>query len=163
MVRKLVLFLGLAIALGIPGAMIVHKERVLAAGTPVLLELASFDPRSLMEGDYMRLNYAIANQLWRQGENWPQSGRIVVKLDEHGVARLVGHWPEVPLGDNRLLAYRKRKGRVRIGPDAFFFQEGEADRYRDARYGELRLDSSGEAILVGLRDAQRNPLGRSLH
>ena len=34
-------------------------EDVLATGKPVVLKIAPVDPRSLMQGDYMVLNYAI--------------------------------------------------------------------------------------------------------
>ena len=38
---------------------IFQKEEIKANGETVLLELAPVDPRSLMQGDYMRLRYAI--------------------------------------------------------------------------------------------------------
>jgi uncharacterized membrane-anchored protein len=51
------------------------------------------------------------------------------------------------------LRYRIRKNQVWIGTNAFFFEEGRAALYANARYGEFRLDrASGEAVLVGLRD-----------
>ena len=53
-----------------------------------------------------------------------------------------------------------RNGRVKIGTDAFDFQEGHAGRYERARYGELRLAPSGVSVLVGLRDADRKPMGQ---
>lgn len=34
-------------------------ERILSMGQPVLLRLAPVDPRSLMQGDYMRINYEV--------------------------------------------------------------------------------------------------------
>jgi len=58
-----------------------------------------------------------------------------------------------------LLSYRRRGGRIKIGTDAFFFQEGHAPRYARAKYGELRVNWSGESLLIGLRDDQRQPLG----
>ena len=36
--------------------------------------------------------------------------------------------------------------------DAFFFQEGTADVYTQARYGEFRVGEDGELLLVGVRD-----------
>jgi uncharacterized membrane-anchored protein len=52
------------------------------------------------------------------------------------------------------LRYRIRNGHVWLGTNAFFFEEGQADRFSAARYGEFRVDrQSGEAVLVGLRDA----------
>jgi uncharacterized membrane-anchored protein len=52
------------------------------------------------------------------------------------------------------LRYRIRANRVWLGTNAFFFEEGSAARFNGARYGEFRVDrASGEAVLVGLRDA----------
>ena len=45
-----------------------------------------------------------------------------------------------------------RIGSVWLGTNAFFFHEGDAERYRDARYGEFRVNEDGEAMLVDLRD-----------
>ena len=42
------------------GGMVVQKEAVLEEGHLVLLALAPVDPRSLMQGDYMTLRYAVA-------------------------------------------------------------------------------------------------------
>jgi uncharacterized membrane-anchored protein len=57
------------------------------------------------------------------------------------------------------LRYRIRGGNVWLGTNGFFFEEGTADRYRDARFGEFRVDrTSGEAILVGLRNDALEPL-----
>ena len=58
-----------------------------------------------------------------------------------------------------MLYYRRRGGRIKIGTDAFFFQEGHAPRYERAKFGELRVDASGESLLIGLRDEERRPLG----
>ena len=41
--------------------MVAVKQRVLIAGTPILLKTEPIDPRSLFRGDYVRLNYAIGN------------------------------------------------------------------------------------------------------
>lgn len=35
--------------------------------------------------------------------------------------------------------------------DAFYFKEGEAQRWEAARFGEFRIDPSGRALLVNLR------------
>ena len=50
-------------------------------------------------------------------------------------------------------------GQSLIGPDAYFFEEGTGEQYEAARYGEFRLQESGKALLVGLRDEQLKPLG----
>jgi len=43
--------------------------------------------------------------------------------------------------------------------DAFFFQEGHAQDYTKARYGEFRVAGSGECMLTGLRDENLGQLG----
>jgi uncharacterized membrane-anchored protein len=156
--RNALLFGGLALALLVPNVAIVQKERLLAAGTPVLIELAPVDPRSLIQGDYMRLDYAIARELSGRTE-WPRDGQLVVRLDDSGVARFVRLHDGAPLGSREhLLQYRRRGRRIRIGSDAFFFQEGQASRYAGARYGELRVDRDGASVLVGLRDSTQQPM-----
>jgi uncharacterized membrane-anchored protein len=160
-VRNGLVVVGLALVLIVPNALVVHKERLLAGGTPVLLELAPVDPRSLIQGDYMRLDYAITRQIADSVERWPRTGEIVVALDENGVARLVRrHDGRTPLGPREyLLTYRRRRGGIRVGTDAFHFQEGHMRHYLGARYGELRVSPSGTSVLVGLRDSTRKAMG----
>jgi uncharacterized membrane-anchored protein len=154
--RNVLLLGGLALVLGVATCAIVDKERVLASGRTVLVELAPVDPRSLIQGDYMRLDYAIARSAdVRRGVGWPRSGRIVVRTDDRGIAQFVRrHEGEALASGEQLLQYRVRGNRFRIGSDAFFFEEGAAGRYTDARYGELRVDDNGESVLVGLRDGE---------
>jgi uncharacterized membrane-anchored protein len=157
--RTWLVFFGLALALGVPAYGIVQKERLLSGGTTVLVELAPVDPRSLIQGDYMRLDYAIAREIGRD-RGWPRDGQIVVTLGDDSVASLVRrHESGTPLRPGeRLLRYRARNGALRIGTDAYYFQEGRARRYERARYGELRVDDSGNSVLVGLRDENRRPM-----
>ncbi|NVJ24980.1 GDYXXLXY domain-containing protein [Myxococcus sp. AM011] len=161
MMRSKLFFLGLALALLVPLGLVAQKEYVLATGQSVLLELAPRDPRSLMQGDYMVLDYAVSRALNADGPTGPSSGLLVLNLDEHGVGRFVRiDSPDQPLTPGEFkLRYRRRDGRTRLGAESFFFQEGHADRYAQARYGELRAAANGSSVLVGLRDAQRQPLG----
>lgn len=158
--RGALVIAGLGLVLVVPNALVLHKERLLADGTPVLLELAPVDPRSLIQGDYMRLDYAITRQIADSQRRWPATGEIVIARDENGVARFVRrHDGRTPLGPREhLLTYRRRGGRIRVGTDAFHFQEGQAQRYQGARYGEVRVSPSGTSVLVGLRDSTRTPL-----
>ena len=47
-------------------------EDVLATGKPIVLKIAPVDPRSLMQGDYMILNYAILSE-FQQSQVLPES------------------------------------------------------------------------------------------
>lgn len=162
--RTIGLFAGLLLALGVPAGLIVHKELVLASGTTALLRLAPRDPRSLLQGDYMELRYAIAAEVEKQAQGWPRDGALVVALDGNGVATFVRRHADAPLAaGERLLRYRLRGAGLRLGAESFFFQEGQGSLYAAARYGELKVAPDGESVLVGLRDEQRRVLGRPLH
>lgn len=158
--RNLLLFGGLVLVLGAANFAILDKERLLASGTTVLVELAPVDPRSLIQGDYMRLDYAIGRSGQLRNELGSQrSGRIVVRLDDRGVAQFVrAHGGGALARGELLLRYRVRGNRLRIGSDAYFFEEGTEARYTGARFGELRVDDDGESVLVGLRDAELDRL-----
>jgi uncharacterized membrane-anchored protein len=157
-VRRGLLVLGLLLCLGVPAALVVHKEGVLRDGRRVLLKLAPRDPRSLMQGDYMVLRYAVAGEV--RGEEWGLDGRLVLTIDGDDVGALARRDDGRALAPGEVrLRYRIRKRGVRLGAESFFFQEGQAELYAQAEYGELRVAPSGEAVLVGLRDAERRPLG----
>ena len=149
---------GLALALGLPGYGIVQKERLIANGDVVLLELAPVDPRSLIQGDYMRLRYALT-QFAEANDRWPRDGHIVVYVDSIRVATFARLDDGRPLAQGELrLQYRKRGQSVRVATDAYHFEEGSARKYERARYGELRVAPDGGSVLVGLRDSLAAPI-----
>jgi uncharacterized membrane-anchored protein len=138
------------LVLGAVNWSIYSKERIKTQGERVYLELAPVDPRSLMQGDYMALRFALTNGLGTQA-----GGSAPVAVDEKGVATLVG----VGGTESLRIRYRIRNGQVWLGTNAYFFEEGTAARYEAARYGEFRVDRrSGEAVLVALRDKDFKPL-----
>lgn len=128
------------------------KEDLLKTGSLVLLELAPVDPRSLMQGDYMRLDYRIAQD--RHVDSLAPRGFCVVRLGADGVAESVRMQEgREPLGsDEYLIPYTKDRSSVRLGATSFFFQEGKADLYAGAKYGALRIDRKGNTLLTGLYD-----------
>jgi len=63
-----------------------------------------------------------------------------------------------PLAEGEyLLAYRKR-GELRLGAESFMFQEGHADLYRFATYGELKVNKKGSSVLAGLCNSDFKPI-----
>jgi uncharacterized membrane-anchored protein len=160
LIRRATVLVGLVSILVLVNWSIAKKEALLRDGTLLLIELAPVDPRSLIQGDYMRLEYRIARDI-PDTSAWPNDGLIVVTAGADNVAKFVRrHDAGTPLAQGEhLLLYRRRGWRIKLGTDAFFFQEGHASRYEGAKYGELRIDASGESVLIGLRDAERRPLG----
>ncbi|PON14853.1 hypothetical protein C2W62_26895 [Candidatus Entotheonella serta] len=158
--REMMLWVGLVVVLVCINVLILDKEKTLAEGELILLELAPRDPRSLLQGDFMALRYQMANQVLHKVETRAMDGNLVIALNDQNVARFARmHTPEIPLAENeRLLRFRKRGQHVRIAGDAFFFQEGHGRDYQNAHYGELRVDASGKAILTGLRDRHAQAL-----
>ncbi|MGN5140110.1 GDYXXLXY domain-containing protein [Aeromonas sp. 164P] len=163
--RQLGLLLtGLAILAGI-NLTVWRFERAMSSGEVVLLRLAPVDPRSLMQGDYMRLNYEIARELASRDTRATQdkgSDTLVIRLDAHQVASLVADGkPDRLASDERLLQVHQSDRQWQIGPDAYFFEEGSGEQYETARYGEFRLQADGKTLLVGLRDDAYQPIGSS--
>lgn len=155
--------LALTLALAIPAWLVTQKETVIASGETVLLRLRPVDPRSLMQGDYMDLAYAIVDELPDREALAPR-GALIITRDADNVARFVR------LDDGRALApgelrlrYFKRGRGVSLGAESFFFPEGQGQPLAEARYGELALGGAGDSVLIGLRDEQRRPLGPRLH
>lgn len=140
---------------------IAGKERIVRDGMTVLLELAPVDPRSLLQGDYMALRYAMAGEVAQAAaQKGVRDGRIVIELDENGVARFVGIYEGGSLGDGQhLLRFRKRGESVRLASDAWFFEEGTGEDFRGARFGELQVAEDGAAVLVRVRGPATSDAG----
>jgi uncharacterized membrane-anchored protein len=159
--RWLALALGLAVA--IPGYVVFTKEQVLAHGETVLLRLRPVDPRSLMQGDYMRLRYAVVDKI-PSPSRLESTGALIVVRDRDGVAEFVRVDDGEPLAAGELrLRYFKRGDDISLGAETFLFPEGQAAALERAAYGELALGDAGDSVLIGLRDGERRPLGPRLH
>jgi uncharacterized membrane-anchored protein len=159
--QKLGVWGGLALVLVAVNLAAAHKERVLAHGEIVLLDLRPVDPRSLMQGDYMQLRLAVVDDLRRdRPDDGDQVGQIVLTRDEHGVGRYlrVAREDERPGPGELRLRYQRHNYVIEAGPTAYFFPEGQSARYARARFAEVRLSPSGEAVLIRLRGDDRQPL-----
>lgn len=153
--RTIIILANLVLLLVMFNFSVAEKEEVLENGELVLLKLAPVDPRSLMQGDYMRLSYAISQT--EELDKLPARGYAVVKLDEQQVAHLVRYQEEeTPLHpQEHLLKYTRGEWSINLGAESYFFEEGQAKVFEAAEYGGLKVDEKGNSILIGLYDAQR--------
>ena len=157
--KWLIIVLNLVILLVYFNYSVIKKEELLKIGQLVLLKLAPIDPRSLMQGDYMALRYDISESI--NYNNMPKRGYCVVRLDSCGVAKKVRFQKDiVSLNEGEMLIKYSISDRlnVNIGAESFFFQEGHAEKYEQAKYGGIKIDRKGNSLLIGLYDEQRKKI-----
>ncbi|WP_109843523.1 GDYXXLXY domain-containing protein [Aggregatibacter aphrophilus] len=144
-------------------------EDVLATGKPVVLKIAPVDPRSLMQGDYMALSYAILNDI-RANLNESEDGVLslsklknrptklyaLIHLDEQGVATLCRLEDSLPMDfkdcvANVYLPVNNFKWLPELPSQEYFFAEGKGQHYAQAEYAEYRF-KNGILLLARLLD-----------
>lgn len=161
---KIISVLGLLVILLAVNWSIYRQEQVLTQGKTVLLKLMPVDPRSLMQGDYMALNFELTNQIRSQliqqdtdtaspGKLKPQDGYVVVKINQNQEGEFVRIDDGEALDENELrLFFRVRQGKVKFASNGFFFQEGKASEYENAKFGEFKVGEDGNLLLVDLTE-----------
>ena len=160
--------------LGVLNFLGIEKERVLEQGDIIRLELRPRDPRSLFQGDFMVLSYALSAEVPSAAvETASRKGTLIVSLDNNRVASFERFDDNSPLlgNEHRLVYYRRDEtvgglfsfvfsggGEVWPGPNAWFFEEGQGYVFAAARYAELRVSDDGERILTGMLGADLQSL-----
>jgi uncharacterized membrane-anchored protein len=86
--------------------------------------------------------------------------QVVALRDARGVAQLLRiAAPGQPLAPGEFpITLTPKDGDWTLVTDAWFFREGDAERFATARYGEFRVGADGQALLVGLADEGLAPL-----
>ncbi|QIW15473.1 hypothetical protein A4G20_03600 [Pasteurellaceae bacterium RH1A] len=163
-VPSAILALGLAV-LGLVNYKVHQFEDILSSGQPVILKIAPVDPRSLMQGDYMILNYQILNEIQDEmyQQNLTGSLYALVQTDQAGLAsfcrlsaeepsNFTGCQPGVYLPINTF-----HHNQPRLPSQDYFFAEGLGEYYAQAEYAEYRF-KEGKLLLKGLLDKNLKPL-----
>ncbi len=146
---------GVVLTLVVVNVSIWQKQQLIANGQRIYMELMPQDPRSLMQGDFMRLRFAALQAPDPLASLNAQRPRMVVTLDARGIAKPERmHSAEALQPNEKLVQLTRKEGGWVVVTDAWFFQEGQAKRWEAARYGEFRVLPDGQALLVGLADAQ---------
>ena len=134
-----------------------QKQDLIANGRPVYVQLAPVDPRSLMQGDYMRLRFALPDGVRQlDAGEMTERPKVVARLDARQVADVtrLAKPGDVLAADELLLELTAKGGDWTLVTDAWFFAEGQGARWEKARYGEFRVLPDGRALLVGMADEQ---------
>lgn len=150
---RILIIANLILLLGYFNWSVYQKEQTLKDGQLVLLQLAPVDPRSLMQGDYMRLNYKEASSDLLD-EQTGTRGYAILRTDSNQVGEIVRLQNTLePINDNELvIKYKIINRRLFLGAESFFFEEGQDTLYQKAVYGGLKVDDKGQSLLVGLYD-----------
>lgn len=162
--RKWLTLLCAVLILAVVNLSIWQNETLIKTGETVLLELAPVDPRSLMQGDYMALQFAIADTIRQQlnSNSESVSDRVIVQLDAQRRASFIAIDQQQKLQADQLrLQFRLRNGEVKFATNAFFFQEGTGEIYEQAKYGLFRVGPDGNLLLTHLVDTELKKTGKT--
>ena len=144
--------LGTAATAAIGGTAVRSAEDVLANGRIVYIALRPVDPRSLIQGDYM----AVAFNVDRLPAPREINGEVIAlaDIDDRSIATIQGLAAPgaKPQADQIAVKLRQKSRRWFVGTDAYFFEEGRADDFAHAKYGQFRLGTDGRLLLVAMTD-----------
>ena len=175
-IKKILLIINIVILFVVTGFSANKEESYKKLDSYFYLELTPVDPRSLLQGDYMTLNYDITDKASDfiynnrtyiyDGENENEVDEIrelrkladakrayiAVRLDENRVAKFVKITKEkTDEKDLLFIAYKTDGFNVDINVNSYLFQEGTGDKYENARYSKFVLVNN-KLRLIDLRD-----------
>ncbi len=156
---RILITTNLILLLGYFNWSVYKKEQTLKNGHLVLLQLVPVDPRSLIQGDYMRLNYKEASSDLPDDQT-DTRGYAILQTDSNQVGKIVRlqNTLEPVNGNELVIKYKIINKRLFLGAESFFFEEGQDTLYQKAMYGGLKVDDKGQSLLVGLYDKDFNPI-----
>ncbi|MBD3920588.1 GDYXXLXY domain-containing protein [Paenibacillus sp. PR3] len=157
----LLLIVVVALQLGFISYQVAVSEYALRSGTPIKLEIAPIDPRSMLQGDYVTVSYTISTPApsakIELEETTAHNVKVVLKSDANGVFQFSRLYKkEESIGSNEVIINGRWDGwdswgTIHYGIETYFVPEGTgADVQRDARYAYARVSRSGNAILERL-------------
>ncbi len=166
--KYLPLYLAL-FSIAVFAAIWVKNELHIKQSHSIFIELQPVDPRSLMQGDYMVLNYALyfdesEYDSASVAETLNQKGHLLsyVDVDENNIlvkSTLIASNRSEPLQHLWLKNPHRSLSALYPSSRSFFFAEGLAECYQQAKYAEFKVNAAGQAILVALRGEQLKDLG----
>lgn len=154
--KKILVVLNLLLLMIAFGYSVVKEERNLKQKT-FYIKTAPIDPRSLIQGDYMILNYDITESARGEARNL-RKGYIRVRLNNLKVAEFMKVSKEyLPSSDNELsIQFHQNDSTIDIGVNSYLFQEGAGNRFQRAQYAEVIELKNGKLRLKHLLDKDFN-------
>lgn len=156
----------LAVQLAFLGFTSWQKEQLLQNGELIALKLEPLDPRSLLQGDYVQLNYAV-HTAYRNAESsrQPVKGKIHVQLKR--TAEHVSYHneniavyepdrfteasrPVTVNEDTVTIQGKSRYGNLDLGIEHFFIPENTGKEWEEKNIALVRVAENGDAILETL-------------
>ncbi len=155
--RKYILFLNTILVLIFFNYSIFKQESIIDDGQTVLFELAPYDPRSLMQGDYMDLRYTLETAIEDTLLDTSEQAKIIqaeaiLELDNSDIAHFKSiNTSEKKLSSNEiLLSFSHTNTQVTLPlTSSYFFEEGSAKLYENAKYGIFKYKNN-KFVLIGL-------------
>ena len=155
-IRLILILSGTTVIAWLFGSQIMVLNKVRTEGQTVYLDLRPVDPRALMLGDYMRLRYT--EERVPDGmslDDLPPKGAFTMSLDENNVARVSGVDLSRERETNEIrFNYTRTDRSLTFGAPRFYFENGKAETYENAKYGVFKVSPAGKAILVNLADEE---------
>ena len=156
-----------------------ERDRLILTGKEILLELAPVDPLSLLQGQYMIINFALEREEIEVKDqevnsdririNHNESARIVLRYNESGVASFNRFEDGQLLASNEIFFKIKARRhwrdngskysyRIDVEQESFLFKENTEKKYEAAKYGVFKVGPDGDFVLVDLADKDLNKL-----
>jgi len=153
-IRLIVILVTTAFIAWLFGSQIIALNKVRENGQTIYLDLRPVDPRALMLGDYMRLRYTEERvPEGRDIDDLPPKGAFVMSLNENNVGSVLRLDSNSEIASNEVrFNYTRTDHSLTFGAPRFYFENGTAETYENARYGVFKVSSTGTAILVDLAD-----------
>jgi len=148
------------IQLIILGIQVGKSETLLANGELIKLQLAPVDPRSLLQGDYLTLRYAISN-LPIENDGWNKLVKVGLNKNKNGIYVYSGHYvvgKEIPKdikekADVWIVGRFKGNTNVEYGIENYFVPEGTGLELQEkVNYAYVKVATNGDAMLINLSE-----------
>ncbi|OKL36053.1 GDYXXLXY domain-containing protein [Domibacillus mangrovi] len=141
-----------------------QKEQLLQNGELVALELAPIDPRSMLQGDYVQLNYEIQTNYrdhYYETTSTLPDGKVAVLLEKSSETidyngktipvYTASSFAQAGTEEGFSMIGKARAGTLTLGIEHFFIPENSGPKWEEKTHAIVRVAENGDAILETLK------------